>query len=47
MEKPVIYHHPRCSKSRALLQLLRQRDIDPRVICIWSIPPAANSFWNW
>jgi arsenate reductase len=27
-----IYHNPRCSKSRATLQLLRDRGIEPRII---------------
>ena len=28
----VIYHNPRCSKSRATLALLRERGIEPRIV---------------
>ena len=31
-EKFVIYHNPRCSKSRQALEILRQRGIEPVVI---------------
>lgn len=27
-----VYHNPRCSKSRATLALLQERDIDPEVV---------------
>jgi len=30
--KTTIYHNPRCSKSRATLQLLRENNIDPEII---------------
>lgn len=30
--KPVLYHNPRCSKSRATLALLQDRGIDPQIV---------------
>jgi len=30
--KTIIYHNPRCSKSRATLQLLRENNIEPVII---------------
>ncbi|MCW5622367.1 MAG: arsenate reductase (glutaredoxin) [Burkholderiales bacterium] len=35
----VIYHNPRCSKSRTALELLRSRGIEPRVIEYLKQPP--------
>lgn len=35
----VIYHNPRCSKSRQTLQLLRDRGIEPQVIEYLKHPP--------
>ena len=32
MSQVVIYHNPRCSKSRATLALLQERGLEPRVI---------------
>lgn len=37
----VIYHNPRCSKSRAALQLLRDRGIEPEIIEYLKAPPSA------
>ncbi len=37
-----IYHNPRCSKSRATLQLLRDRGLDPEVIEYLQTPPSAE-----
>jgi arsenate reductase len=37
----VIYHNPRCSKSRAALQLLRERGIEPQIIEYLKTPPSA------
>lgn len=37
-----IYHNPRCSKSRAALQLLRERGIEPVVVEYLKTPPAAD-----
>jgi arsenate reductase (glutaredoxin) len=38
----VIYHNPRCSKSRQTLELLRQRGIEPTVIEYLKAPPTAG-----
>lgn len=35
----IIYHNPRCSKSRQTLELIRQRDIEPVVIEYLQNPP--------
>ena len=35
----VIYHNPRCSKSRQTLQLLQDRGIEPEVIEYLKTPP--------
>ena len=37
-----IYHNPRCSKSRATLDLLRGRGIEPHVIEYLKTPPSAD-----
>lgn len=34
-----IYHNPRCSKSRATLELLRERGIEPNIIEYLKTPP--------
>ena len=34
-----IYHNPRCSKSRATLELLHQNGIDPDIILYLETPP--------
>ena len=36
-----IYHNPRCSKSRATLQLLEARGIKPKVVEYLKAPPTA------
>ena len=36
----MIYHNPRCSKSRSTLELLRSRGIEPRVIEYLKTPPS-------
>lgn len=41
--KPRIYHNPRCSKSRATLELLRTRGIEPEIIEYLKTPPAAEA----
>jgi len=35
----VIYHNPRCSKSRQTLELLREREIEPEIIDYLNNPP--------
>lgn len=37
-----IYHNPRCSKSRATLELLRERGIEPEIIQYLDTPPSAD-----
>lgn len=34
-----LYHNPRCSKSRAALELLQARGIQPRVVAYLDTPP--------
>ncbi|QNN23252.1 arsenate reductase (glutaredoxin) [Planctomycetales bacterium ZRK34] len=41
MSDVTIYHNPRCSKSRQTLALLRERDIEPRVVEYLNHPPTA------
>lgn len=38
-----IYHNPRCSKSRATLALLEERQLQPRVIRYLDDPPSADT----
>lgn len=38
-DEVILYHNPRCSKSRATLELLRQRGIDPRIVEYLKTPP--------
>jgi arsenate reductase len=38
----VIYHNPRCSKSRQTLELLRKRGIEPKVVEYLKDPPSAS-----
>ncbi|MCB1386958.1 MAG: arsenate reductase (glutaredoxin) [Nitratireductor sp.] len=37
--RTVIWHNPRCSKSRQTLQLLRDRGIEPHVVDYQKTPP--------
>jgi arsenate reductase len=37
--KITIYHNPRCTKSRAALQLLEQHGIEPRIVEYLKDPP--------
>jgi arsenate reductase len=37
-----IYHNPRCSKSRAALELLRQQGFEPRIVEYLKNPPSES-----
>lgn len=39
MSDVIIYHNPRCSKSRQTLKLLQDRGIEPRVVQYLKEPP--------
>ncbi len=39
-DEVVIYHNPRCSKSRATLELLRGKGIEPRIVEYLKTPPS-------
>ncbi len=40
MSKVIIYHNPRCTKSRQTLQLLQEKNIQPEVIEYLQHPPS-------
>jgi arsenate reductase len=42
----VIYHNPRCSKSRKTLDLLQQKGIDPEIVEYLQTPPDAATLAN-
>lgn len=42
MRQPTIYHNPRCSKSRATLDLLNARGFSPRVVAYLETPPSSG-----
>lgn len=39
MSELKIYHNPRCSKSRATLQLLQERGLEPEIVLYLDNPP--------
>jgi arsenate reductase len=41
MTELILYHNPRCSKSRSALELLEQRGLSPSVIRYFETPPSA------
>lgn len=41
MSDPVIYHNPRCSKSRQTLQVLKDNGVSPTVVEYLNSPPSA------
>jgi arsenate reductase len=46
MRQPTIYHNPRCSKSRATLDLLTARGYSPRIVQYLETPPSAAEIEN-
>ncbi|ARU87802.1 arsenate reductase (glutaredoxin) [Pseudomonas sp. M30-35] len=38
----ILYHNPRCSKSRAALQLLEDRGLTPEIVRYLDTPPTAE-----
>ena len=42
MSDIVIYHNPRCSKSRQTLELLKEQSIKPKIIKYLETPPTAD-----
>ncbi|MEM1080457.1 MAG: ArsC/Spx/MgsR family protein [Pseudomonadota bacterium] len=43
----IVYHNPRCSKSRATLALLDQRGIDYRIVEYLNAPPRPDDLLAW
>jgi len=41
-----IYHNPKCSKSRATLQLIQDKGIEPEIILYLDTPPSASELKN-
>jgi len=39
MTELTLYHNPRCSKSRAALELLQARGLEPRIVRYLETPP--------
>lgn len=39
--KTTLYHNPRCSKSRATLELLKSKGIEPQIVEYLKTPPDA------
>lgn len=46
MAKVIIYHNPRCTKSRQTLALLREKDVEPEVVEYLNEPPDATTLAN-
>ena len=42
MAEPVIWHNPRCSKSRQALELLREKGAAPEIVLYLEQPPTAD-----
>lgn len=42
----VIYHNPRCSKSRKALELIRERGLEPLVIDYLKTPLDVETLWS-
>ncbi len=41
MSDIILYHNPRCSKSRAALEILRKRGVEPAIVEYLKTPPTA------
>ena len=39
-ESPRLYHNPRCSKSRAALELLKENGVEPEIVPYLETPPS-------
>ena len=46
MKEFIIYHNPRCSKSRQALQLLREAGIEPTIVEYLKTPPENDVLKN-
>lgn len=46
MAKTLIYHNPRCSKSRQTLALLEENDVQPEIIRYLENPPSEQELRN-
>ena len=42
MSNFIIYHNPRCSKSRQTLEILNQQDVDTEIVLYLENPPSAE-----
>lgn len=42
MSDLILYHNPRCSKSRQALELLRERGLEPQIVPYLDQPPSAD-----
>lgn len=42
----IIYHNPRCSKSRATLKLLEDKEIQPAIVKYLETPPDEDTLKN-
>lgn len=39
MTEAILYHNPRCSKSRGALELLQENGVEPRIVRYLETPP--------
>ncbi len=46
MPNIIIYHNPRCSKSRETLKLLQDKQIEPQIIEYLTTPPSVDELTN-
>lgn len=42
MTDSVLFHNPRCSKSRGALELLQQHGVSPRIVSYLDTPPSVD-----